>query len=132
MIPMDTLLGLQSRKFAKDECWLPTKLGDFVFLDDNTFGPVLLQTPEMVQMRIAGGSTKTYSIGSFLSKNSRNISHGFGILIVFGLDYNLQAQVTSEIPDSLKNIISSALEKQPHCKFSKETIWSLKKLRHYR
>jgi len=108
-LPVSDIVGLRSRKFSDDEGWFPCNPGDFVILDDGVFGSVLKQTPEIVQMPILGGSTKTYSTGTFLGLNPRNISHGFGVFVTFGLDYNLQSSITDDIPKQLESELRVAI-----------------------
>ena len=108
-LPVDDIVGLRSRAFSEAEGWFPSKPGDFVILDDGVFGPVEKQTPEIVQMKILGGSTKTYATPAFLGLNPRNISHGFGVFVTFGLDYNLQSTITGDVPKQLEAELRSAI-----------------------
>ena len=109
-LPIKDIADLRSRMFSKDEGWFPCKPSDFVILDDGVFGPVEKQTPEIVQMKILGGSTKTYATSTFLDLNPRNISHGFGVFVTFGLDYNLQSSITDEIPKLFETELRTAID----------------------
>lgn len=113
-LPVHLALELQSRRFAKDEAWFPTRPGDIVILDDNMFGLVLMQTPEIVTLRVRGGNTKTYATTAFLALNPRNLSHGFGIFTTFGFDYAEQANITRVIPENLQRFINDAMQQQPY------------------
>jgi len=110
-LPVSDMIGLRSRKFSDDEGWFPCEPGDFVILDDGVFGSVSKQTPEIVQVPVLGGSTKTYSTSAFLDLNPRNISHGFGVFVTFGLDYNLQSTITDNIPNHLESELRDAISK---------------------
>jgi len=112
-IPLSEASKLQSRRFSKNEQWFPCRPGDIVQLDDGIFGPVMMQSPEMVQLRVKGGSTKTYSTTAFLHQNPRNLSHGFGIAVIFGLDYALQEKITKEIPKLLCAYLQDAFHRDP-------------------
>ena len=112
-IPLSEASKLQSRRFSKNEQWFPCRPGDIVQLDDGIFGPVMMQSPEMVQLRVKGGSTKTYSTTAFLHQNPRNLSHGFGIAVIFGLDYALQEKITTEIPKLLCAYLQDAFHRDP-------------------
>jgi len=119
-LPTQIILELQSRRFAKDEPWFPCRHGDFMMLDDGYFGPVLMQTPEMVTMKVRGGSTKTYATTDFLAQNPKNLSHGFGVFVVFGFDYADQAMITSEILSKLKTFIEKAMVNEPYFPFIRD------------
>ena len=112
-LPLNALTGLQSRPYAEDELWFPTRKGDFVVLADNSFGKVVTQTPEMVTLEVLGGCRKTYPCSDFLGQNPINLSiNNFGVSITFGIDYDHQALVTREIPDILHKIISQEIVKE--------------------
>lgn len=114
-LPVDDIVGLRSREYSEEEGWFPCMPGDYVILDDGIFGPVLKQTPEIVQMTVLGGSIKTYSTGDFLALNPRNISKGFGVFVTFGLDYDLQSEMTQQIPQKLESMLKAEIE---NCSFS--------------
>ena len=82
----------------------PTKHGDYVVLEDDTYGAIYLQSPEVVQLSVLGGATKTYSTQDFLSMHPRNLSDGFGIYMQFGLDYALQSTITSKVLEKYANL----------------------------
>lgn len=109
-LPLSALVGLQSRPFSDNELWFPSRKGDYVVLADNTFGKVIIQTPEMVTLEVLGGCYKTYPCSSFLGENPINLSiNNFGVSITFGIDYEQQTIVTHEIPEILHHIISEEL-----------------------
>lgn len=107
-LPLSEMANLVSRPYRQDEPWFPTKVGDFVILADGTFGQVLRQTPEMVQLK-ALSSPRTYATTDFLASQPRNLSHGFGVAATFGIDYQHQPICTDEVPGILHEAISRAL-----------------------
>ncbi|WP_455365590.1 hypothetical protein [Kaarinaea lacus] len=114
-LPLRALTELISRSYDPNEPWFPTRVNDYVLLSDQTYGRVVLQTPEMVQLRVLG-SDKTYQLDAFLSANPQNLSQqGFAIIIRFGIDYQHQAQVTGEIKQKLHDYLAAQL---------KESKWS--------
>ncbi len=119
-LPLDTIVDLESRKYARDEPWFPCGLGDYVKLDDDLLGYITVQTPELVQMNVLGGSIKTYSTEAFLALNPRNLSHGFGVFITFGVDYVHQAIAISEIADQLQTDLQQAIFDQPFGKWNQK------------
>ena len=108
-IPVRRLVEYYSRAFDADEPWFPTRTGDFIMLDDNTFGQVLVQSPECVQLQVQG-ARKTYGVSDFLARNPRDLTlQGFTVAVTFGLDYTHQGGVTREIQTRLEHTFRAAL-----------------------
>jgi hypothetical protein len=108
-IPVRALVNSYSRAFHPEEPWFPARAGDFVRLDDSTFGQVLTQTPECVQLKVLG-AVKTYGIADFLAKNPLDISlAGYTLAVTFGLDYSHQGGVTGDIRDRLESDLAVGL-----------------------
>lgn len=108
-IPLASLTNMLSRPVQPDEPWFPTRVGDFVMLSDGTYGQVLLQTPEIVQLK-AVGSPRTFATSSFLSASPRNLSrNGFGFAVTFGIDYQHQAICLEEVPKIFHAAVTEAL-----------------------
>lgn len=112
-LPLRSLIGLVSRPYDEREPWFPTRQDDYVVLSDDSYGRVVLQTPETVQLRVAG-AIKSFSTTDFLAQNPRNLSlDGFMVVLRFGVDYRHQAQVTEGIRQALQAYISEALQQHP-------------------
>jgi small-conductance mechanosensitive channel len=75
-----------------------------------------MQTPEMVELTLIGGSRKTYPTAEFLKQNPNNISIGFRLTTTFRLDYQHQSESTREIPDKLKEAMWRELKKEGFAK----------------
>ena len=108
-LPLRELKDIRSRPYHPDEPWFPCKESDWVILADGTLGSIIIQTPEVVQLAIAGGSCKTYPTTEFLTQNPLNITKSFRINIVLGIDYKYQNIATREIPDKLKEYLQTEL-----------------------
>jgi len=109
-LPLSALTSLVSRCYDEVEPWFPTRENDFVLLNDDSYGQVTLQTPEMVQVRVAG-ACKTFPAGAFLDKYPQNLSaNGFTVSIKFGIDYRHQSTVTAEITKTLEGYIAAQLK----------------------
>jgi len=109
-LPLRDLTELVSRPYDPGEPWFPTRENDFVLLSDQTYGRVILQTPEMVQLRVLG-SDETYPVETFLGNNPQNLSqNGFAIAVRFGVDYQHQALVTGEIKQKLEDYLRTQLK----------------------
>ncbi len=105
-------IGMHSRPVVDKEPWFPTNQGDWVLLSDDTYGKVLIQTPEQVVVHVVqtlGGTHKYYSTADFLAQKPRNLSKGFCIAIKFGLDYGIRSRI-KEIPDIFLKGIQSRLK----------------------
>lgn len=107
-VPIQDLIGQRSRVPGPDEPWFPTRVGDFVVLGDGVYGAVTTQTPEMV---VIGdyAAPRTYATPAFLAAKPRNLSRGFAIVSVFGIDYRHQRDATSTIEARLTTALRAGL-----------------------
>lgn len=121
-VPLEDVMGMISRDADPKEPWFPTRQGDWVILADATYGKVVRQTSEQVVVVKLGGSLKTYPTGEFIEQTPENLSHGFRIQSVFGLDYTHQGIATREAVE----IISRALEEGLVRELGREGIVSVK------
>lgn len=108
-IPIRDVMEMISRPVAPKEVWFPTEADDWVVLSDGTFGKTITQTPDQVVILRLGGSMKTYPTADFLELAPENLSHGFRISVVFGIDYKHQADCTTTIPAILNDALTAAL-----------------------
>ncbi|MBF0453793.1 MAG: hypothetical protein HQL72_03120 [Magnetococcales bacterium] len=111
-VPIQVLTNLHSRKSLKEEPWFPCRMEDYVFLDDLVYGQVKVITVEGVVLQLAGGAQKSYGISNFLGNNPLNLSTGFCITTLFGIDYQYQDRATTEIPRLFKEGVLEGLEKR--------------------
>jgi hypothetical protein len=110
-IPLDQLAAMVSRPHDPHEPWFPCVEGDWVQLFDGTLGKVVVLTPEFVQLVQLGGARKTYPTGGFLAQHPLNLSNGFRLSSVVGLDFRHQSAATSSIPDAMQQAIYESLLK---------------------
>jgi hypothetical protein len=115
-LPLKELMDLRSRPFDPDESWFPCRETEWVMLADGTLGQVVMQTPEMVELTLLGGSRKTYPTAGFLKQNPDNISIGFRLSTTFRLDYQHQRESTREIPEILQEAVLRELKKEVFAK----------------
>lgn len=112
-LPLSDMAGMISRPDDPQEPWFPTRTGDFVMLNDGTFGQILLQTPEVVQLKHVG-SVRTFSTGDFLATSPRNLSrNGFGFAVTFGIDYQHQTICLDVVPGIFEAAITEAFQASP-------------------
>jgi len=122
LLPLRDLTDLNSRPYDPEEPWFPTRENDYVLLNDQTYGRVVLQTPEMVQLRVVG-SDKTYPVDAFLAANPQNLTQqGFAVVIRFGIDYQHQPLVTGEIRQKLEDYLAAHLRESKFSGHLQETF----------
>ncbi len=121
-IPIRDLMGMTSRDPDPKEPWFPTEEDDWVLLADGTYGKTITQTPEQVVILRLGGSLKTYPTTDFLAQTPENLSRGFRISCVFGIDYQHQSDAIGKVPGVLTHAISSALASE----FGREGVRSVR------
>jgi hypothetical protein len=89
-VPLHELNSQISRPATK-ESWFPSRKDDYVVLDDGSYGKVLRQTVELVELMILDSHVQL-STQHYLEKVVRNLTlEGFGIAAKFGIDYQHQA-----------------------------------------
>ncbi|OQY44992.1 MAG: hypothetical protein B6240_09455 [Desulfobacteraceae bacterium 4572_87] len=108
---INDLMELRSRPITENEPWFPSRRGDWVRLSDNTYGSVVAQTPEMVSLKLKGGALKYYNTTDYLAQSPTNLSNGYRLTSIFGLDYQHQRIVTEEIPKIIQEAVTVALAK---------------------
>ena len=104
-LPIRQLIGKVSRKSGTDEEFFPTRKGDWVQLPDHQVATVSYQSPQFVQLVTLGGAQIVYPTTDYLSLHVRNLSTGFRVQALFGIDYQHQADATriiSVMQDHLK------------------------------
>ena len=111
-LPIEALLDQVSRPFHEDEPWFPCTKNDWVILADGTWGRVKGLSHEMVEIIQPSGTQKIYQTPDFLAQTPLNLSKNFTLRSVFGLSYDLQKDITSEIPDILLAYIKGAVKKE--------------------
>jgi energy-coupling factor transporter transmembrane protein EcfT len=106
---INDLVELRSRPMFKNEPWFPSRRGDWVKLNDGTYGEVVGQTPDMVKLKLLGGAHKFYKTSDYLSQSPTNLSAGFRIPVTFGLDYQHQDIIIQEVPGIIERAITEGL-----------------------
>jgi hypothetical protein len=103
-LPLHRMNAFASRPVA-DELWFPCQPGDYIVLADGSFGRVLRQTIEMIELAVLD-SRMQIATREFLAGNIRNLTRdGFGIACSFGVDYRHQAICLDTVPARLRGAI---------------------------
>lgn len=100
-LPMSAMSELVSRPFLPEEPWFPTQVGDIVDLGDEGWGPVVFQSPEVVQARIQG-ALRTFAAADWYGEPPINLSTGWRTDVLLTLDYRHQGEITTTIPERLQ------------------------------
>ena len=103
-LPLHAMSEFTSRH-AGEEPWFPCQPGDYILLADGSYGRVLQQTIELVEILVRDARVQIRT-GDFLGQNIRNLSReGFGVACTFGIDYQHQAICLDRIPSLLREAI---------------------------
>ena len=109
-LPISELSSYVSRPLTEGEPWFPCQEGDYVLLSDDRYGRVKCITLEHVQLSLSDGSMpQTYTVSDFLCSSPKNLSQGFLITSVIGIDYQYQSQCTTSIPGIFEDGIRQGL-----------------------
>lgn len=108
-VPIRELIPLVSRAPDEQEFLFPCEEGEWLLLSDGTFGKVVHQSPEWVQLVQLGGSRRNFQTTDFLGLNPQNLSTGFRLNIIFGIDYRHQSICTTKVPQKLREAIHGEL-----------------------
>ena len=106
---INDLMTLRSRPITENEPWFPSISGDWVRLADETYGCVVAQTPEMVTLKLKGGALKYYPTADYLSQSPTNLSNGYRLTGIFGVDYKHQLIATTKIPSTIQKAVMEGL-----------------------
>jgi small-conductance mechanosensitive channel len=108
-LPIEELVSQVSRPYNKEEPWFPCKKGDWVVVGSASRARVVSLSHEQVEVIERGGRRVIYPTEVFLQASPANLSRNFRIRVIFGLSYGLQEQVTSTIPEVLKEYLESRM-----------------------
>ncbi len=117
-IPVESMVGLISRPYAPEEPWFPCRKDDWVAIDGKPFAKVVSLSPEQVEVVELGGRRIVYQTSDFLAAKPANLSRNFSLRVVFGLSYDLQAEITTTVPERLKAFLERKLAEHgytEHC-----------------
>ena len=109
-LPLRAMNELVSRP-AGEEPWFPCQPGDYLLLANGSFGRVLRQTIEVVELAVRD-STVQIRTKDFLSQHIQNLSRdGFGIASTFGIDYQHQGICLDTVPGRFRKSVKARFEK---------------------
>ncbi len=106
-VPYARLLDELSRPQGESELLFPTSKGDWILIGGD-LAQTVTQTPSQVIVELEGGARVSHLVADFVGAAPINLSGGFRIKAVFGVDYAHQSLATSAIPEAM----TAALKKQ--------------------
>jgi hypothetical protein len=108
-LPLAVLAQLTSRPDT-GEAWFPCRVGDYLLMPNGDFAQVLAQTVELVRLKVVG-SIVQFAAADFLQLNPRNLSReGFGVIVVFGIDYQHQDIALDSVPQQFRVALDEAFD----------------------
>ncbi|HAL92741.1 MAG TPA: hypothetical protein DCM68_06930 [Verrucomicrobia bacterium] len=111
LLPVNYLVGMNSRPVGENEALFPCEKGDWVALAGGQIGKIASQTPASVQLIASGGERIVYPTAAFLGLHPQNLSAGFRTESTFGVDFRHQAIATTEIPEKMRAKLQAELPK---------------------
>ena len=109
-LPLKDLLDMRSRPIAANECWFPTKMGDTIFLPEDTIGTIITQTPEFVRIKLLGEHIQTYATGQYLKLSPINLSNGFRVVANIHFDENHQSRLIDKMIETITLSVQTEIE----------------------
>ena len=110
-MPLREMSHLISQPIADDEPWFPSNLHDYILLPDGSFGQVVIQTPEFVQIK-SREMIRTYLVSDYLNLAVKNLSMGsFACVSNFGLSLEHQEICLDTVPKAFEGAIKSNFER---------------------
>ena len=110
-MPLREMSQLISQPIADNEPWFPSNLHDYILLPDGSFGQVVIQTPEFVQIK-SREMIRTYLVSDYLNLAVKNLSMGtFACVGNFGLSLEHQAICLDKVPKAFEVAIKSNFER---------------------
>ncbi|MBF0218543.1 MAG: mechanosensitive ion channel [Gammaproteobacteria bacterium] len=107
-LPLEKIVDDVSRPSGKED-WFSCSVGDFLMLSDGRIVEVKQLTVEIAVV-MAASSQLCIPISEFYNSSFRNLSRvGYGIPMVFGIDYAHQAIALDEVPLKMKGALQQAL-----------------------
>ncbi len=104
-MPLNEMSQLISQPIADDEPWFPSNLNDYILLPDGSFGQVVIQTPEFVQIK-SREMIRTYLVSDYLNLAIKNLSMGaFACVGSFGISLEHQEICLDLVPNAFERSI---------------------------
>ncbi len=116
-MPLSELNNYISRPYNYGEPWFPCQVGDFVLFSDGSCLKVKYISLEYVQLTL-GNETMPhmYPIQDFIDACPKNLSSGFIVVSIVGIDYQHQPQSTTDVPKIFQDGIQEKLRQESYGK----------------
>ena len=104
-MPLGEMSQLISQPIAEDEPWFPSNLHDYILLPDGSFGQVVIQTPEFVQIK-SREMIRTFLVSDYLNLGIKNLSMGaFACVGNFGISLEHQEICLDLVPNAFERSV---------------------------
>jgi len=113
-IEIAQIFHMHPRKILPNEQWFPTRTNDWVLLSDGTFGQIKLQTVEQIIVELKSLERKYYTTTDYLNLRPINLSHGFTQSLTWGIDYDTQNNLITELIPSINKKLTDKFKSTPY------------------
>lgn len=113
-IQITEIMKMHSRKILPKEQWFPSRTGDWVLLNDQTYGKVVSQTLEQVVMEIGGSQRRYIPTDDYLHLMPVNMSHGYILEFTWSFDYQDQKHFSMNILPKLESEFRKKMQNYVH------------------
>ena len=111
-IEISQIFQMHSRAILPNEQWFPSRTNDWVQLSDGTFGQIKLQTVEQVVIELKNAERRYFTTQDYLNLRPTNLSHGYTLDLIWGLDFEDRDQLLSIIIPKFSLSLSEKLKLQ--------------------
>ena len=109
-LPIGEVGELKSRPVLEGERWFPSRIGDYVMLEENVYGQVCQQSPDMVVVN-SFGALKHYAVSDFYAAKPVNLSRNtFTLDSNIGIDYKYQCDATTSVLEKMNAFLVNRLK----------------------
>ncbi|MCI5150241.1 MAG: hypothetical protein D3916_12785, partial [Candidatus Electrothrix sp. MAN1_4] len=124
-LPIDDLLKMRSRSYHTNDPWFPTRQGDWVIMSDETYGQIIFQSQDIIQIKM-GGAYRSYTPSDFLQQHPVNLSMNlFTVVKMLYLDIRHGEIAITEVSTTIRSLLKKAVEQQKFGKHLKDIVVEL-------
>ncbi len=113
-IQITEIMKMHSRKILPNEQWFPSRTGDWILLNDQTYGKVVSQTLEQVVMELSNSQRRYIPTDDYLHFMPINMSHGFVLDFTWAFDYQDQKHFSNNILPKLEDDFRKQMKNYVH------------------
>lgn len=122
-LPLSALTTMTSRPVTA-EPWFPCEREDYLLMPNGKLGQIMRITPDIAQIRYAGGTAGVLATAELYTLDALNLSRNgsFGVSATFGIDYAHQQEAVETVAQKLAAGIQSTLAEHGLAHHLKSTL----------